>query len=175
MSSIIPSAPFTEIGPLKEFLQTKFYGTDPEVMFPSIFAFYKVASMEELMAIPGRANSGSLSTMGACWFALFPFVDMNHQHVDVDDVFVGNDGYTILFWGRWSGACGGTYTLPNGESIDMAGKSFKNLRYAYRLTFSRETGKPILFEGLFDVAEWGRLMGSPELALAGSAASLYPA
>jgi hypothetical protein len=46
-------------------------------------------------------------------------------------------------------------TMPSGQTIDLTGKSYRDLRYAYRLSFSRGTNKAILFEGLFDVGEWG--------------------
>lgn len=125
------------------------------------------------MAIPARTNSGALSTMAAAWFAIFPFVDMNDQTVEVDPIFLGDDGYTMLFWGRWAGTCNAAFDLPNGESIDLAGRSFEGLRYAYRLSFSRETKKVVCFEGLFDLADWGRLLDSPELSVAAARSSLY--
>lgn len=175
MNATTPSAPFEDVDVLKQFLRTKMYSRDSSVAFAAAFDFFKVASMDELMALPAKTNSGSLTVMGASWWGLFPFVDMANQHAEVDDVFVGDDGYTVLFWGRWTGTCNGDWQTPNGEAIDLRGKSFENLRYAYKLTFSRETRKAILFEGLFDLAEFGRLMGSTEYATAAADRSLYPA
>jgi hypothetical protein len=175
VTATTPTAPFTDVATLEEFFRTRLYGPDVSVQFASAFAFYGVGSMEELMAMPACMNSGSLSSFGVAWFGIFPFVDMNTQSVQVDDVLVGDQGYAVLFRGRWSGRCNAAFKLPSGESIDLAGKSFAGLRYAYKLSFSRETKKAILFEGLFDVAEWGRLMGSKEFALAAARYSLYPA
>jgi hypothetical protein len=175
METVTPSAPFNDVAQLKQYVTNQMYSRDPQVSFPAAFSLFKVASMEELMALPARTNSGSLTVMGASWWALFPFVDMATAYVEVDDVLVSNDGYSVVMWGRWNGVCTAAYELPNGESIDLAGKSFKDLRYAYRLTFNRETKKAELFEGLFDLAEFGRLMGSPAYAAASSGASLYPA
>jgi hypothetical protein len=80
----------------------------------------------------------------------------------------------MLFWGRWSGECVGPMTMPSGQTIDLTGESYRDLRYAYRLSFSRGTNKTILFEGLFDVGEWGRLMGSPEFASVAGRTAMYP-
>lgn len=175
MEATTPTAPFTDVQRLTEFLKTKVYGPDLNQAFASAMALYGAGSMDELMALPARTNSGALSTLAAAWFALFPFVDMSNQSVQVDEVFVGNDGYTMMFWGRWTGVCRGSFVTPGGESIDLDGKTFAGVRYAYRLTFSPTTKKAILFEGLVDPAEWGRMMGSPELALASAKTSLYPA
>ena len=43
------------------------------------------------------------------------------------------------------------------------------------LTYGRESKRVEQFEGLFDVAEFGRLMGSTTYALAAAAKSVYPA
>ncbi len=169
------SAPFTDLRALKRYVTTKVYSSDPNEAFEHLFAFYGATSIEELLAIPARTNSGELGTIGACWIALFPFVDMATQRVETDDVLVSDDGYTMVFWGRWNGDCISPATMPSGESIDLTGKSFRNLRYAYRLTFSPKTKKAILFEALVDVAEWGRLMDSPEYAVASASAPIYPA
>lgn len=170
-----PTVPFTDAATLRDFLATEFYNRDSARSFAAIFAFWGVSSMEELLAVPARVNSGSISTFANAWFALFPFVDMNDQYVVVDDVFIGNDGYSLIFWGRWNGRCNADLTLPDGETIALAGKSFGNVRYAYKLSFDRETKKAALFEGIFDLGEWGRLMDSPEYAAASAAQSFYPA
>ena len=49
--------------------------------------------------------------------------------------------------------------------------------FAIFLTFDETTtpSRVIAFEGLYDVSEMGRLMGSPEYAQATAAASIYPA
>lgn len=168
-----PSVPFTDVGQLKTYLSEKVYSRNSEEAFAHAIAFYGVSSMDEMMAIPARTNSGELGTMGSCWFGMFPFVDMATQWVETDDVGLCEGGYALLFWGRWNGECVGPATLPNGVTIDLTGKSFRNLRYAYRLTFSPDTKKAILFEGLFDIAEWGRLMDSPAYATASAHAPVY--
>ena len=169
------TAPFTDVGALKGYVAGKVYSTDQNEAFEHLLAFYGAASVEDLLAIPARTNSGELGSLGTCWPAMFPFVDMATQRVETDDVLVSDDGYTMVFWGRWNGDCIAPATMPSGQSIDLAGKSFRNLRYAYRLTFSPETKKAILFEALVDVAEWGRLMDSPDYAAASAAAPIYPA
>lgn len=166
--------PFTDAGRLKTYLAEKVYSRNPEEAFAHTFAFYGVSDMDELMALPARTNSGELETMGSCWFGLFPFVDMASQWVEVDEAAIGRDGYSLLFWGRWNGECVGSATLPSGETIDLAGKSFRDLRYAYQLAFSPESKKANLFEGLFDIAEWGRLMDSPAFAVASAQTAIYP-
>ena len=168
------SPPFSDAANLRRYLAEKHYSRDPSEAVAHMVAFYGVSSFEELMAVPARTNSGALGTLATCWFGLFPFVGPADQWVEVDDIGITNDGYTMLFWGRWSGECSGPTTLPDGESIDLTGKSYRDLRYAYRLSFSPDTKKAVLFEGLFDVGEWGRLMDSPEFARAVGESSLYP-
>ena len=175
MEATRPTAPFTDVAELTQYFRTKLYSRDHGERVASFLEFYGVASGAELMAIPAQTNSGARSTFGKAWFAIFPFVDAVEQSVDVDSVFVGDEGYTIMFWGRWNGRCNASFTLPDGEVVELAGKSFEGVRYAYKLTFSRETKKVILFEGLWDVADWGRMMGSPAFAIGSARCSLYPA
>lgn len=90
-------------------------------------------------------------------------------------VCVGDDGYSVIFWGRWSGHCkpDGSSSFRDGSVISLAGNEFKDLRYAYKLTFDKESKAVTLFEGLYDTAELGRLMGSPAHALAVAINPLY--
>jgi hypothetical protein len=89
-------------------------------------------------------------------------------------VAISGGGYTIFVWARWSGKCIGKATFPNGATVDLAGKSFEGLRYVYRLTIDPTSKKVVLFQGVFDLAEWGRLMGSPEYVQLSAAAPAYP-
>jgi hypothetical protein len=168
------SPPFTDALELRTYLAENHYSRDPNEAGAHMMAFYGASSLDELMSVPARTNSGAEGTLATCWFGLFPFVDLAQQWVEVDDIGITNDGYTMLFWGRWNGECVGPVTMPNGQTIDLTGKSYRNLRYAYRLSFSRETNKAVLFEGLFDVGEWGRLMGSPEFASVAGQTAMYP-
>ena len=173
MTTVAP--PFTDGVALTSYLVERIYGPGPhDDRLGHWFEFYGVANMDELMAIPARLNSGELGTYFSCWFALFPFVDLTTTTVEVDEVAIGGDGYSFIFWGRWNGECAGSAVMPDGSSIDLTGTSFEGLRYSYRLSFDRLTKRAILFEGLFDVSEWGRLMGSSEFAVAAATRPIYP-
>ena len=50
--------------------------------------------------------------------------------------------------------------------MDLAGREWKDLRYAYVLTFNKQSKKVEKFEAVVDLSEWGRLMGSTTLAAA---------
>ena len=171
----VPAAPFSDAAELKTFMQEAVYNRDLQVSFASLIKFWGMASMEEVTAVPTACNSGKLGTFQTAWIGLFTFVDFSKQWVNVDDVFIGDDGYAVLFWGRWHGACNGSFTFADGTKVDLAGKTFANLRYAYKLTFGRTTNKVEKFEGLFDASEFGRLLGSPEYARTAGQQSIYPA
>lgn len=77
----------------KVFTSTKLYA-DLYDHRCSVFLAGGLSSMEELMAVPVRSNSGSLSTNAAA-MSLFPFVPLNSQSVQVDEVALADDGHKV--------------------------------------------------------------------------------
>lgn len=166
-------APFTDAAALKAALVDAY----ADHTFGLMLKLWRVENYAELLATPASCNSGRVTTLAESWLTLFPFVDRTPggNNVAIDDVAIGGEGYTVIVWARWSGTCVGAAKFPSGAIVDLTGHSFSNLRYCYRLTFDRATGRVALFEGLYDIAEWGRIMGSPHYALLASTAPVYPA
>jgi len=176
MKTSVPRPPFQDDAALKAWLQSDLYGIPPEKAGPVVNAFFGVASDAEQLAIPARINSGKTGTMQTAWYAMYMnFFDLASQRVVVDDIFLGDDGYKVVFFGRWSGRCSGPCKFADGTAIDLTGKTFEDLRYSYILTFSRDTKRVVLLEGQVDLAEWGRKLGSREFAVASALTPLYPA
>ena len=173
--SAVPVAPFTDVVALKRFLQENVYSSDLQVAFGSYLHFWGAASFDEVGKVPATCNSGALSSFKAAWTDLYAYVDMTKQSADVDDVFVGDDGYTVLVRTRWHGVCNGAYTFQDGTTVDLAGKTFANWRSSYKLTFGRASKKVEKFDGLADLREWGRVLGSPEFSRNVAVQSIYPA
>ena len=80
------SPPFSDAANLRRYLAEKHYSRDPSEAVAHMVAFYGVSSLEELMGVPARTNSGALGTLATCWFGLFPFVGPADQWVEVDDI-----------------------------------------------------------------------------------------
>ena len=171
---LVPAPPFHDVVALQQAMQAIYDSApDPPTQLDLWVKFYGFSSLEEWMAMPCSSRTGVVGTMKSEWFDLFPFVDLSTSKVEFDDLFVTPDGYKIGFFGRWTASCNGPCKLIDGTIIDLAGKSFQGLRYAYTIAFSPETKKAVRFDGVFDMAEWGRLMGSKEYSLAAANGLFY--
>jgi hypothetical protein len=82
----------------------------------------------------------------------------------------------IIIWARWNGTFkeGAIWTMRDGTKIDLSGKKFADLAYAYRLTFDKTTKKVTEFHGLVDFGDLARLADAPALAGALVASPFYP-
>ena len=87
---------------------------------------------------------------------------MDDQYVIVDDVLIGDEGFSVFIYARYCGGQNsglkGKVKFTDGSEVEVAGKSFTNLRDGYHLQFDRQTKKVVKFSGMMDFSELGRLM-----------------
>lgn len=144
--------------------------------FPFFMKLWGCDAMEDFFAIPTRVNSSTtVGTMASEWAGTWPGYDMTTAVVKIDDLYIGEDGFSVFIRAR---AHSVTFTqkdfpLRDGTKLDVAGKTVTDVHYTYKITFDPATKKIALFEPSVDVAELGRMMGCPTFALASASTPLY--